>query len=237
MADDSLEAIKAGICFGADAVEVDIRFNNKKDLILSHDEDPWGVYRTHPLLADAFDLIVRNGKIAVNCDIKELETIPAILKLAAEKQIVPERLIFTGSVTPCAIKENPSILTRSSVWINIEELLRHFCRIGHEAVTPFKDLIMNHPDEDELLVALAPHSASLMEAVIDGCLRWGVKVLNMPYMETTAALIPWMRERGIGASVWTVNEDETLKRLFNLGALNVTTRNTRLAVEIRKNFG
>ena len=235
--DDSLESIEAGIRFGADAVEVDVRFNKKGVLILSHDKDPEEEYRGHSCLAEAFDLIVRDGQTAVNCDIKELETVPEILKLAAEKGIGPERLILTGSVTPLALKENPAILGKSSVWINIEEPLRHFCRTGDAAVKPFQDLILSGMEEDELLKALAPHSASLMEAIISGCQSWGVKVLNMPYMETTAALIPRMRERGIAASIWTVNKAEPLKQLFGLGALNVTTRNTRLAAEIRKSFG
>ena len=65
-ADDSLEAIDAGIRFGADAVEVDIRLDKKGVLILAHDEDPEKEYRDHPRLAEAFDLIIRNGKIAVN---------------------------------------------------------------------------------------------------------------------------------------------------------------------------
>jgi glycerophosphoryl diester phosphodiesterase len=235
--DDSLESIEAGIRYGADAVEVDVRFNKKGVLILSHDEDPEKEYRDHPSLAEAFDLIARDGGIGVNCDIKELDTIRAILELGGEKGISPERLILTGSVTPLSLEENPAILERSSVWINIEEPLRHFCRTGDEAVRPYRDLIMSGMEEDELLAALKPHAASLMEAVLTGCLRWGVKVLNMPYMETMAAMIPRMRERGISASVWTVNKEGPLKQLFGLGALNVTTRDTRLAVEARKGSG
>jgi len=110
------------------------------------------------------------------------------------------------------------------------------CKTGDKAVAPFRDLIMSGMEAEELLVALAPHSASLMEAVINGCRLWGVKVINMPYTESSAALIPRMKEQGIEASVWTVNEEEKLKKLFSLGALNVTTRNVRLAVGIRKSF-
>ena len=203
--DDSLEAIEAGIYFGADAVEVDVRINKNGVLVLSHDEDTEKMYKGHPHLAEAFDLVIRNGKIAINCDVKEIETISAILDLAAEKGIDSEKLILTGSVTPFALEENPAILKQSSVWINIEECLHHLCRTCDE-----------------------------METIIDRCLRLGIRVLNMPCMETTIAFIPLMKERGIMASVWTVNEEEPLKQIFGLGVLNVTTRNTRLAVETRK---
>jgi len=234
---DSLMSIEAGIRFGADAVEVDVRLNEKGCLILSHDEKKDRKYENHPCLADAFDLIVRSGGIAVNCDIKEVETIPSVLELAAEKGIGPERLILTGSVTPLVLGKNPIILKRSSVWINIEECLRYFCLTENETVKTFQELIMNTMEADTLLASLAPYSASIMEAVITECLRRGIKVINLPYMENIAALIHRMKERGIGASVWTVNEEEPLKRLFGLGALNVTTRNTRLAAETRKSFG
>ena len=235
--DDSLISIEAGIAFGADAAEVDIRLNKKGVLLLAHDEDPGREYQGHEPLAKAFDIIADNGKIAVNCDIKETATIPAVLKLAAKKGIGPERLILTGSVTPLSLEENPAIFKKSSVWINIEECLRHLCLTGNEKAKPFQDLIMNHTKADELLAVLAPHSAHLMEEVMAGCLHWGVKVVNMPCMESTAALIPRMKEQGIEASVWTVNDEDALKRLFSLGVLSVTTRNTRLAAKIRKDFG
>ena len=233
--DDNLMSIEAAICLGADAAEVDVRFNKKGILVLSHDKDPKKEYRDHSSLAEAFDLIIRNEKIAVNCDIKEPETIPAVLELAAEKGIAPEKLILTGSVTPLALEEDPAIVSKASVWINIEECLRHFCQTGNETVKPFLDLIMNEMGAEKLLTVLAPHSASVIEAVITGCRSWGVKVINMPF--TGSALIPLMKERGIGASVWTVDEEEPLKQLFGLDTLNVTTRNVRLAVKTRRDFG
>lgn len=168
--DDSLESIEAGIAFGADAVEVDVRFNKKGDLILSHDEDSAREYREHPRLAEAFNLIVNKHNIAINCDIKEPETIPAILELAREKGIEPQTLILTGSVTPVALRENPCILRRASVWININELLLHFYRTQDNAVKPLQDSIRNCREEGEALAALSRHSASLMEAILDACL-------------------------------------------------------------------
>ena len=235
-AGNSLESIDSGIAFGADAVEVDVRFTGKGELILSHDKDPQGEYKDHPSLAKAFDRVIQSGRIAINCDIKENETIPALLELAAKKGIGPDRLVLTGSVTPLVLKENPAILKQAQVWLNIEECLYHFCQTGDEAVKPFQYLVMGGMNADTLLTAMAPHSAPLMEAIISGCQSWGVQVLNMPYVEFTVAHIPEIKKRGLAVSLWTINKEEALKRLFGLGVLNVTTRNTRLAVKTRKDF-
>ena len=232
--DDSLMSIEAAIAFGADIAEVDVRFNKKGTLVLAHDEEPDKEYSGHPSLEKAFDIVAGNSRIAINCDIKESETIPAILELAAKKGINRERLVLTGSVSPITLKENPDIQKNALVWINIEEVLGYFFRTGNEAVKPFQDLMTNATEEDLYTKILAPNAVSIMEAITVACLSLGVKVLNMPCLGAITALIPGMKEKGIGASVWTVNDEESIRHLFSLGAFSVTTRNTRLAVKVRK---
>ena len=234
--ENSLESIEAGIAFGADIVEVDVRYDKKGILILAHDADPNKEYLNNESLSRAFDIIAANEKIAVNCDIKEAPAIPAVLELAGEKGIDCKRLILTGSVTPFNLEENPKILSKATVWINIEECLRHFCDTGNKVVKPFQDLIMNQPETEKLLRSLTPHSAPLIEEVLAGCLAWGVKVLNMPYIENVAETVTRIKNAGIGTSVWTVNEEEVLKQLLGLGVLSVTTRNVRLAAKARMGF-
>jgi glycerophosphoryl diester phosphodiesterase len=55
----------------------------------------------------------------------------------------------------------------------------------------------------------------------------------MPYAKPLLPLILPLKARGIQASLWTLNKREPLARAFNLGVLNVTTQDTRLAVELR----
>ena len=232
--DNSLLSMKTGLTIGADAAEVDVRLNKRGLLIISHDEDPEKEYRDHPLLAEAFDIIAANDKFAINCDIKEGETIPVVLELAAEKGISPDRLILTGSVYPQTLLDTPAILAESSVWINIEEVLKYLNTTGNETLKQFKNLIPYGTEKDLFRKIPASSSALIMETIMNACLDWGVKVLNMPYLETIVPLIPMMKDRGLEASVWTINEKERLTQLFNLGVLNVTTRNTALAVKVRE---
>ena len=234
MKDNSLESIEMGMALGADAVEVDVRCNNLGLLIISHDEDPQKEYRDYPSLAKAFEIIADDDIIAINCDIKESNAIPAVLNLASDMGIMADRLILTGSVYPQTLLETPTILAKSSVWINIEEVLKYLNLAGSDALKPFHELMPPGTEKDLFRKISASSSALLMETIVTACLDWGVKVLNMPYLETTAPLIPMMKDKGLEASVWTVNEKEKLTQLFSLGVLNVTTRNTALAVKVRE---
>ncbi|MDR3193346.1 MAG: glycerophosphodiester phosphodiesterase [Treponema sp.] len=229
---DSLESILAGIRNGADAVEVDIRRNSAGELVLSHDRDQSGAYRGRASLAEAFDLVIRDGRIGINCDVKERETIPAILDLAGRKGLGPDRLILTGSAAPSTVREAPETAKKAGVWLNIEELVEDYYRSGAPALEPYRGLIGPDKQGDEILAAL-PSPDFLLDPIVKDCLSLGVGALNMPYAGPLLPLIPSLKARGIQVSLWTLNERETLKRAFGLGVLNVTTRNTRLAVELR----
>lgn len=232
--DDSLESIEAGIRYGADLVEVDIRCNKDGVLILSHDEDSSREYRSHPALAAAFEMIARNGKAAVNCDVKELDTVPAILSLAEKAGLGPDRLIFTGDVTPAMVETDEDMMKRAQVWPGILEVITGPYRNGENLLKPFAPLIDPAARGRELLPFLESHSEAMIQSIIKRCLSLGLRALNMPYLEQTVALIPALLQNGLQASVWTINTEKDLERLFALGIVNVTTRNTRLAVEVRE---
>jgi glycerophosphoryl diester phosphodiesterase len=232
--DDSLESVETGIRSGADIIEVDARLNRQGILVFSHDEDPEGEYQGKPLLEEALDLIARSPGTGVNCDVKEPEIIPIALDLAARKGLGRGRFIFTGAVSPSLIAEIPGILDKSSVWLNIEEILGYLFQTGHEAVKSCRDLMLEHAEAEEIIALLTPWFDPLLEALVESCLGWGVRVVNMPCTEITVYAVPRLRERGIGASLWTVNDEETLTRLLRLGVTGITTRKPRLAVELRK---
>ncbi|MDR0730429.1 MAG: glycerophosphodiester phosphodiesterase [Treponema sp.] len=229
---DSLDSIRAGIRNGADAVEVDIRRNSAGELVLSHDRDESGAYRGRASLAEAFDLVIRDGRLGINCDVKERETIPAILDLAGSKGLGPGRLILTGAAAPSTLREAPEIAKKAGVWLNIEETLEDYYRSNAPALEPYRSLIGPDKQGHEILKAL-PSPDFLLDPIVEDCLSLGVRAVNMPYAEPLLPLIPRLKARGIQASLWTLNKREPLERAFSLGVLNVTTRDTRLAVELR----
>jgi glycerophosphoryl diester phosphodiesterase len=228
---DSLDSVRAGIRNGADAVEVDVRRNSAGELVLSHDRDESGAYRGCASLAGAFDLVLRDGRAGINCDIKETETIPAILDLAGFKGLGPDRLILTGNTAPAALREAPETVKKAWVWLDIGEIVEEYYRSGHPVLEPCSGFIGPDKQGEEILAAL-PSLDFLLDSLIKDCLLLGVRVLNMPDAEPLRSLISPLQERGIQASLWTLNEREPLRRAFGLGVLNITTQDTRLAAAL-----
>jgi glycerophosphoryl diester phosphodiesterase len=230
---DSLESVRAGILNGADAVEVDVRSNGEGALILSHDRDESRTYQGHASLADVFELAVRNKRIGVNCDLKERETVRAVLHLAEEMGMGPDQLILTGSSVPSMLAADPEIAEKAAVWLNIEGIGEDYYRTGAEVLKPFRHLITDSSSGDKLLRALAGHIDALIDPIITDCRRLGVRAVNMPFIEELTPFMPRFITGGLQVSVWTLNKRESLDQAFGLGVLNVTTRDTSLAVERR----
>jgi glycerophosphoryl diester phosphodiesterase len=229
---DSLDSIHAGLGNGADAVEVDIRINSAGELVLSHDRDESGAYRGCAALAEAFDLVIRDGRTGINCDVKERETIPAILELAGRKGLGPDRLIITGSAAPSTLRESPEIARNASVWLNIEEIVEDYYRTGSPLPEAYRSLIGPDKHGHEILRAL-PSTDFLPDLIVKDCLSLGAGAVNMPYADTILPLVPRFMAGGIQVSFWTLNKREPLERAFGLGVLNITTRDTCLALEVR----
>jgi glycerophosphoryl diester phosphodiesterase len=225
-AQDSIESINAGIRNGADAVEVDVRLNGKGVLILSHDKDESRAYPGAVALTEAFEIIVANKRIGINCDVKERETVPAILALAAEEGIGSKQLILTGSSTPSMLAADSGIVKKAAVWLNIEEIVEDYYRIGAAVIKPYIHLIDAKSHWYEL--------GALIEPIITDCLRLGVGAVNVPYTEQTKPLIARFIAGGLPVSVWTLNDRKSIEQAFEMGVINVTTRDTKLAVEVRE---
>ncbi|GHT98064.1 hypothetical protein FACS1894142_3880 [Spirochaetia bacterium] len=225
---DSIESVIAGIANGADAVEVDVRFNRRHELILSHNRDETGEYPLRPRLAEAFEPVLKDSRIGINCDIKERETVPAVLKLAEKMGLGPEQLILTGSSVPSMLEQDREIVKKASLWLNIEEIVGDYFRADAELLEFFRSVM-----ENGALQAPAGYYDKLIEPLTANCLRLGVKAVNMPFREAFIPLIPHFIARGLQVSVWTLNNAEALKQAVGLGVLNITTRDTRLAVAIR----
>jgi glycerophosphoryl diester phosphodiesterase len=116
---DSIDAVRVGIQNGADAVEVDVRLNVAGVLVLSHNRDKGMAYQGCPTLADAFELVMRDKRIGINCDVKEEEAVPAILVLAENMGLGPEQLIFTGASSLPLLSAHPEIGKKADVWLNV----------------------------------------------------------------------------------------------------------------------
>ncbi len=232
-APDSIESVLSGRHLGADIAEVDVRTNKKGRLILSHDEDTRRIYSGHPFLEEVFSIVAQDTPFCINCDIKEPGTVAAVLHLAQVHEVFPEKIILTGSVRPSMLEIDPGITKCSQVWLNIEEIIEDYYLTDARSIKPYRNLINPPARGHEIIVSLDSRFNDLIDPIIADCKDLGVKVINMPLTEQTSPVIPYLLSRGIQVSVWTINEEKTLGELFGLGVINVTTRNTRMAVKVR----
>lgn len=215
--ENSMASIEAGIALGADCVEIDVRLGSGGTLWLAHDL-PADLSGLVPL-KDAFQLI-RAGGVAVNCDLKEEDALLPALRLAENRGLCPEKLIFTGSVAPKLLKERPDVVRRSRVFLNSEVLARYVCpgeKLDRAGQTAF---FLNDPER----------TAKSLHAL-------GVEAMNMPYQYAPPRLIAEMRSRGIALSLWTIDDEDALRALMGEGLTNITTRCVTKALKAREAAG
>lgn len=88
---NSIESIKTGAASGADVVEFDIRFDDNKHPVLSHDE-PAG---DEVSLDEAFSVVKAFDKLKVNLDIKCTDNLRSVQSLAKKHNLL-HRVFYTG---------------------------------------------------------------------------------------------------------------------------------------------
>lgn len=215
--DNSIASIETGIALGADCVEVDIRMDTQGKLWLTHDLTAFFDGLTP--LEDAFSL-VRDSGIAVNCDLKEYGALLPTLELAENCGISKEQLIFSGSVAPKMLEENPEIVRRARIFLNSEELVKDLSR------TELPDRV----SQTAFLLAYTSIAAERMRSL-------RVEVLNAPYKYMPDELIARLRARDIQLSLWTLNEENALREFMTKDLLNITTRCASMALAVRNALG
>ena len=211
--DNSMASIEKGIALGADCVEIDIRMDAQGRLWLAHDLPAF--FDDLTPLCDAFALIGKSG-VAVNCDLKEYGALLPVLALAEEYGIGPERLIFSGSVDTALLENEPGIARRARIFLNSEELVR--------------DLMKTDPPDrigqTAFMLTHAGHVADRLHTL-------RAEALNVPYKHMSDELIVKLRALNVALSLWTINDEKILKEFMKKEVLNITTRNTSIALRVR----
>lgn len=60
------------------------------------------------------------------------------------------------------------------------------------------------------------------------------RIINLDYKMVNDALLDKTKENGYMLSVWTVNNEKDIRRMMKSGIINITTRQPKLALAIRK---
>ena len=113
--DNSLESIDCGVQYGAQIVEIDLRFAADGTPILTHDKPKGG----EVTLDEAFATVAKYDTLRVNVDVKECTEQLAQVYTIAQKHGIENRIFFTGLFEediPTAKKACPEV----PYWLNVD---------------------------------------------------------------------------------------------------------------------
>lgn len=227
---DSMESLHVGIALGADIAEVDVRQGGDNKLVISHDRR--NDYGGFLLLSEVFGVVAANGRIGINCDLKESDILEDVLNLASDTGVGSQLLALSGNVTPAALRANPDFAKRAQIYLNIEQVL---CDLLGKS--PF----CRESDTDEGNCAWEfvgyriKDMAYYLDEIVGMCKNLGVSALNLPCAPLTEPYLEKFIELGVPLSVWTINNRQAMKYLFKIGIKNLTTLKVRTALEERNN--
>ena len=75
----------------------------------------------------------------------------------------------------------------------------------------------------------SPEAEAAAHDVVSACKKAGYDVINIDYRFLTPVTERIYREAGLGLSVWTVDDGETMRELLKGGLVNMTTNEPVLA--------
>ncbi len=206
--DNSLSYVRYALASEADYLEVDVRRGADGKLMLGHDEADAAL----PALEEVFSLLAETPRMGINCDLKEPGLEEAVCALA-EARGLAGRVLLTGTVDMRRWAAHPELHETASLWANIEELLPDF-------------------DKEQLKDPACREQAA--EEAVRLCRELGIHTVNSWYGLADEAFLERFRRAGIALSLWTVNEEEALRRCLRAGVKSITTRKLKLALALRE---
>jgi glycerophosphoryl diester phosphodiesterase len=221
--DNSAESARAGIEYGADIVEDDIRATRDGVLVLSHDDtvtfadgttgsisdstlEELNARMDRPLqlLEPVLRMVLDAGK-TMNLDVKSDDAIPP-LSLLIDRLGIHDRVFLTGCEFPRA-----------------------------KAVSQYDPRMRRLLNTDIRAFAAAPYPEAvrkLCEQALDaGCLG-----LNLPWQIAQPSLVAAAGNAGLDVYVWTVNEEAQMRAFAKMGVRSITTRRVDVLARLKRNW-
>ena len=205
--DNSLESIDYILETKADALELDVRYDSEKDrLVLAHDPELASDVVTAEM---AFTKIAKHPSMRINCDLKEGGLEHKVYALAKDYGI-EDRLIYTGAADPANCQALPIKL-----FLNVE-----YFADGDEDKKAF--LALPAKERDEQIRELYPKLREMP-----------VFALNTPYIIFSEDFFTKDEDKSFPLSLWTVDEEQLLRRFIERKVYAITTRTLQKALDIR----
>ena len=216
--DNTLDNIIKSVCLKPDAIEVDVRIytdpEGNKLPVLAHDKDMVGpdCVTVEEVLKLLMGDHPRSAELTENCetvliqlDQKEVDVAEHVFPLIERLGFPLERVIFPVGAPT-----------------SVEEKLAFWQELSSKGLQVWVTTDQRYHDD---IAAYADFLDTLQIPV----------VVNMSYKDATPEKLAYLKERGYGASLWTLNTHEDLTAHMAIGAFNITSR-LEEALQVREGF-
>ena len=205
MKDNSMEFVSYALELDVDAIEVDVRRGSGGTLVLAHDDGPASAE-----LYDVFASLTALPGKKLNCDLKQ-DNLEMDVWHLARRMGMDRQILFSGTVSAEAAKEETEVFRHADWFVNIELLFPKIKTLGlAEAVG-----VLGHE-----------YMAGRLQEFISGT---GARCVNVHHSIVSTPLYRELMDRDIPISVWTPDDVCLIRRFLADGVYNITTRNAKAA--------
>lgn len=233
---DSLESVFRAIQCGADALEVDVRIDQRGVLRISHDHNAtMEEYTQCRTLQEVFAAVAQTN-LRVNCDMKEAELTHEVIALAKAYGLGRDRLWMTGAISPEQLAREPGLRTDVTFFVNIEEIFKFL----YLQEMPLSQI----PEFGTLMTVPWTYTKDWMKDIMPERIRQvaalcrviGADGVNIPQWNLSDELFKTFAEEEIPLSIWTVDEEAAARQILTQtvsSVQNITTRQVRMVQRVR----
>ncbi|GBG96705.1 glycerophosphodiester phosphodiesterase [Lactococcus termiticola] len=227
--ENMLEAFQLAIAQGADGIEIDVQFSKNGEIVVAHDEKIDRVSNGQGYIKDysltelkAFDF---NQKFPEQ-DRAEIPTLRELYSLIKDSKLTVNCEFKTTEVLyPGLVKATIKLAEEFELTDRIlYSSFNHYSLKEAKAISPKSEI--------GLLYELAMVDPWLYAQHV------GAEYIHPPYqvIQHLPETVKACHEAGIGVNVWTANDSEVMKAMFEAGVDSIITDKPDLALKIRQEF-
>ena len=217
---------------GADIAEVDVRPTRDGVVILRHDKDIALTSGEHILISETSYEDIRDLEARGDLDFSQSGESITRLDEVFEYVRGTNRLLNVDvkgkysidsalrTIEGAGIRDNVMI---SGCDLDMAKYVRERC--------PEIDVVLNVDEESGSTV---PLTGEIVEELYVSLVSAGCRGINMDYRHCTADTLRFFQNRHIPVCVWTVDDDDAIKRFIGLGVHTITTNRVSRAAGLRR---
>jgi len=218
--DNTLASFIESIALQADVAEVDLRVTKDGTVVLLHDDNKM----LHELTFEQLNQLDNRMKLNQAYEIHKIAALDEVMAIAVEKGMKLNLDIKTEAAIEPAISTIRRYEMEHHVFIT-------GCSVGITDRHPDIKVLYNTPDE--LTGEQELDYASWARTMCEGAKAGKYYGLNMNYRTCRSEVVGYAHELGLTVWVYTVNEEETLHEMIQLGVDEITTNEVELLKHLK----